>query len=146
MRTLLVALTMLASVITKADTTSNKVSPLVLHSFEKTFTTAQEVAWTVTSDLYKAAFTFNGQYVTAFYNGDGNLVAVSRNITSNQLPIKLQTALKCSYENYWITDLFEVSTDEGTMYYVTVENADNKVVLKSSGSAYWSVYQKAQKL
>lgn len=147
MRTFLIAITMMVSMFAKADNrpSSDQVSPAVLHSFQTTFTSAREVNWNVTSDLYKAAFTFNGQYITAFYNYDGHLVAVTRNIASNQLPIQLQTALKCTYSNYWISDLFEVSNDDGTSYYITVENADRKVVLKSVGNS-WSIYQKSEKI
>ena len=64
---------------------------------------------------------------------------------ATQLPIKLQTSLK-TYEKGWISDLFEVSSDEGTSYYVTIEDADRKVVLKSNGDASWSVYEKTEKI
>ena len=145
MRLFLIAFSMMATFVSKADTPNmDRVSPTVLKSFETSFKAAQEVSWTVTGEMYKAAFTFNGQHVTAFYNNEGSLVALTRNITSNQLPIKLQTELK-NKETGWITDLFEVSGEEGVTYYVTMENADQKVVLKSEGISSWSVYQKTDK-
>lgn len=147
MRLFLIALSMMATVVSKADTPVNdRISPIVLQSFESTFSNAQEVSWTATNEVYKAAFTFNGQHVTAFYNFEGALVALTRNITSQQLPIKLQTALKSNSENSWISDLFEVSSDEGTTYYVTVETANRKVVMKSIGDNSWTVYQKNDKM
>jgi hypothetical protein len=147
MRSFLIALTMMASVVSKADTpVKDIVTPAVLQSFQTSFSNAREVSWTaVGSDMYKASFTFNGQYITAFYNTEGSLVALTRNISSNQLPIKLQAALQTS-ESGWISDLFEISNDEGTTYYVTVENADHKVVLKSTDNTSWSVYQKTEKI
>ena len=122
------------------------VSATVLNSFNKEFAGAKEVQWTNTNDYYKAAFVYNGQNVNAFYQLDGGLIAITRNISSLELPINLQTNLKNSYSKYWISDLFEVSNNEGTSYYITMENADSKIVLKSSGAGKWNTYKKMAKI
>jgi hypothetical protein len=57
----------------------------------------------------------------------------------------LQTELKKDHANEWITELFEMSHDNGTDYYITLENADNKTILKSSNNSTWSVYKKLRK-
>jgi hypothetical protein len=62
-------------------------------------------------NFYKAEFAMSGQYVTAYYDATANLIAVTRNVSSFQLPITLQTKLKTSYESHWISDLFELSDD-----------------------------------
>lgn len=129
-----------------AFASDKNVSSNVLNAFNKEFSGVKDVQWTSTNDYYKAEFVYNGQNVNAFYKSDGNLLAVTRNITSLQLPINLQTSLKNNYNNYWITDLFEVSSDDGTSYYITVEKADSKVVLKSDGSGKWDVFKKIAKI
>ena len=123
-----------------------KVNEKVLKAFNTEFASAQEVEWTVSADYYKAAFGMNGQRVFAFYNTDGELIGLTRNIPSSQLPLKLQTSLKKNYNSYWISDLFEVSNNDGTSYYVTLENGDNKVILKSSAGNDWSTYKKDRKI
>jgi hypothetical protein len=122
------------------------VSSTVLNAFNKQFSAAKDVQWTVTNDYYKAEFVFNGQNVNAFYKSTGEMMALTRNITSVQLPINLQTSLKNNYNSYWISDLFEISTDEGTSYYITVEKADSKLVLKSDGAGKWDVFKKMAKI
>lgn len=122
-----------------------RVAPSVIKSFENTFTSVQEVDWTVSNNFYKVEFAMSGQYVTAFYGTDGSLLGVTRNISSLQLPITLQTELKKNYQDYWITDLFEVSNDEGTNYYVTLENSETKIILKGSAATNWNTYQKSRK-
>ena len=144
---------LLATLITVFSLVSNKshatddvnVSSAVVSSFKSSFKNASEVSWKVTNQFYKADFSMNGQYVAAFYDASANLLAVTRNISSTQLPITLQTKLKSSYENHWISDLFELSDDQGTSYYVTVEDGDSKITLKSNGTTDWSVYQKQRK-
>ncbi|HLG39217.1 MAG TPA: hypothetical protein VI461_06090 [Chitinophagaceae bacterium] len=120
-----------------------KVSSKVLDAFQTEFATASDITWSEGSNFYKASFIFNGQHVSAFYSTEGELMGTSRYISSLDLPIGLQASLKKGYSNYWIADLFEVSNSEGTSYYITLENADSKVVLKSAnGDNNWKVYQK----
>lgn len=134
-----------SSLFAYAGAENANVDSQVLNAFQNEFNAAKEVKWTESSDYYKASFIFNGQYVAAFYSHDGELMGVTRYITSLELPIKLQASLKKSYSAFWISDLFEVSNSEGTSYYVTLENADKKVVLKSGGNS-WDVYKSTEKL
>jgi hypothetical protein len=122
-----------------------EVSSRVLDAFKSEFAGAKEVSWTTGSNFYKAAFVYNEQYVFAFYSTEGQLIGMTRYISSLDLPMNLQTSLKKSYSNYWIADLFEVSNDDGTGYYITMENADSKVVLKSTDGGSWTLYQKITK-
>ncbi|MGZ8517547.1 MAG: hypothetical protein ACXWWD_09360 [Chitinophagaceae bacterium] len=70
---------------------------------------------------------------------------MTRNISSLELPISLQTNLKNNYSKYWISDLFEISNNEGTSYYITLENADSKIVLKSDSNK-WNTFKKMAKI
>lgn len=81
----------------------------------------------------------------AYFNRNGDLLAVSRFINPNQLPLALLSSLKKQYMDYWVSDLFEIQTESGTSYYITIENADQKQVLKSEGISSWMVYQKQKK-
>lgn len=146
MKPLFVLLTVVSSFFVQNSFAAKKdIAPVVLQSFQGDFNNAKDVIWTFTSQYYKADFALNGQYVSAFYDEAGGLVAMTRNITSFQLPIYLQANLKKGYNGYWITDLFEVTNDMGTTYYATVENADTKVVLKSTAATRWSTFQKSNK-
>ena len=122
-----------------------EVSKEALQSFKSSFKNAAEVNWSVSSNYFKAEFTMNGQYVSAYYSAEGKMIALTRNINSLQLPITLQASLKKDYENYWISDLFEVANDEGTSYYITLEDADTKLVLKSTSNADWINFKKQRK-
>jgi hypothetical protein len=147
MKLLLATLISLFSLVsTNANATDEiNVSSAVVSSFKSSFKNASEVAWKMSGHLYKADFSLNGQYVAAYYDATANLIAVTRNISSFQLPVTLQNKLKASYESYWISDLFELSDDNGTAYYVTVEDGDSKITLKSTGANEWSVFQKQRK-
>ena len=122
-----------------------KVSPKVLDAFKNEFNTAKEVEWTVGSTYYMATFTYNDKYVFAYYTIDGILLGLSHYISPAELPMALQNNLKKNYSDYWVSDLFEVAKNGKTEYYVTLENADKKIVLQSSGSNDWQGYRKIRK-
>ena len=125
---------------------SERVSQKVLASFKTEFKTAQNVEWETGANYFRASFTMNEQQIFAFYNVEGDLLSVARYISSIQLPVNLFSDLKNNYSKYWITDLFEVSNNEGLHYYVTLETADSKLVMRSSNGGSWSTYSKNKKI
>ena len=146
MKKLMIAAALLVSLGAFAGKEKEKVNEKVLNAFNTEFTNVREVEWTASADYYKASFALNGQMVSAFFNTDGELMGMTRNIPSSQLPVTLQTSLKRSYGSFWVSNLFEVSNSTGTTYYITLENGDNKIILKSSGNSEWATYKKDRKI
>jgi hypothetical protein len=126
-------------------TTKQDVSPAVLDAFANTFKHVSEVSWSSTGDYYRVDFVLNNQYVTAFYNLEGKQIAITKNIRSEELPLLLQAELSEYRNSFWITNLFEYTDDNGTSYFVTLENAERKLTLKSTAGANWEVYKKQRK-
>jgi hypothetical protein len=123
---------------------SEKIDPVVLASFQKSFTSAQDVSWSDAGNFYRAQFLLNCQYVSAFFTKEGSMLGLTKNISFTQLPIFLQANLKEVQENTWITDLFELSNEDGTTYYLTLENANEKITYRSVKNE-WTLYQKKSK-
>lgn len=122
-----------------------EVNEKIIKTFQKEFAGAQNVQWVTTKAFVKATFTLNEHVVYAYYSPEGSLLGATRNILSGQLPINLLTDLKKNYNNHWITDLFEMASHNDNTYYVTIENSDYKIVLKSSGTNGWEVFKKERK-
>ena len=121
------------------------INQKAVSSFKKDFTTAQDVKWENNKDFVKATFKLNDQVMFAYYSQTGDLMAVTRNIVSSQLPLSLFSNLRKSYSSYWISDLFEISSDADASYYVTLQNGDQTLVLKSNGTSAWELYKKEKK-
>ena len=128
-----------------AATGEEAVAPKVLDAFKNEFNTAKEVEWTIGNDYYMATFTYNDRHVFAYYNTEGELLGLTRYLSPDFLPMNLQSTLKKNYNEYWISDLFEVAKNGETSYYVTLENADAKIVLKASAGSDWNTYKKVKK-
>lgn len=134
---------------TFANNNSNNprnVDERVEKSFRKEFSSAEKETWTrASNNLNKVQFTMNGQVLFAYLDDQGTLVGVYRNILSTQLPITLMTQLKEQYGSYWISTLFEVANNGTTQYFITLENADQQLVLKSENSSSWTSFSKNKK-
>ncbi|MBS1660260.1 MAG: hypothetical protein JST68_04330 [Bacteroidetes bacterium] len=128
-----------------AANNDDAVNQQALRSFKKDFSNASNIKWEQKDTYTRATFMLNGQTLFAYYNTNGELQAVVRNITSDQLPISLLSDMKKDYSDFWITDLFEIVSDDQTNYYVTLENSEKKIVLKSQGIEFWSVFSKEKK-
>lgn len=114
-------------------------------SFKKEFNKASEVQWQHSETYDKVSFMLDSRFMNAYYTAEGELMAVTRNIASDQLPLKLLMALKKDYSDFWISELFEVVNGSGDCYYVTLENGDEKLVLKAKSHKGWKLYNKIAK-
>jgi hypothetical protein len=118
------------------------ISENAIAAFKNDFAAAKNVSWAQGRNYLKASFSLNNKVMYAFYNYHGDLVAVVHHILSTDLPQDLSEQLKKDYGNFWISDLFELSSDEQHVYYVTLENGDGSVALKSDGKSGWSLYKR----
>ena len=126
----------------KADDSINKRA---VASFNREFNGATDVKWEGKNGFVIATFSMNNEVAFAYYTTDGEMIALVRNILSDKLPILKLLSLKKDYSHYWISNLIEISKTEGVSYYATVENADEKITLKSAEAGNWEVYSKEEK-
>ena len=145
-RTILAMAVTLIVGLTSAFANKNEgVNQQAVASFNKDFASAKNVIWQQEKDYVKAIFTMNNQVMFAYYNENGELLGVTRNILSDHLPIQLLADLRKNYSDYWISDLFEIASENQTTYYISIENAGKSVVLKSNDYNEWTVYKKTKK-
>jgi hypothetical protein len=121
------------------------ISKNVISSFNKQFSNARDIKWEHQANFAKAEFTVNDMVLFAYFNNSGELLAVTRFISPSQLPLQILTSLKTGYADYWVSDLFEIQTENGTSYYATIENANQILILKSEGTSGWQTFQRERK-
>jgi hypothetical protein len=144
MKQILIIIAFLTASISMHAEDISTINPNVLKSFEKTFVNASEVNWVSNNEIAIAEFKFNNQYITAYYSCGGNLLGLKKNILSTELPVLLGASLKEQYSNYWITEVMEYGNQGETTYFVTIENAETRITLKSDLNT-WSLFHKVQK-
>ncbi len=131
--------------VTTSFANNTDISKNAMATFASNFSNATEVKWESSDNYYSASFHLNGQILNALFAESGDLIAVSRNILSTELPINLQVAIGKNYPGYWISELAEYAIDGETRYYMTIENADKKIVTQSFGVYTWTMVKETAK-
>jgi hypothetical protein len=138
---------MLALVLTTLFTSAFSADPVnnnkaVVNAFNKSFSNATNVEWTINKEFHRAKFTVSGQVMYAYFTEDGELMAITRNIKVEQLPIALSSALSSKYKDYYLAELFELSSNGESTYYATVRNKNCSVTLQAYHSGTWKIFKK----
>jgi hypothetical protein len=113
--------------------------------FERAFFFASNVNWENVAGYYKASFNVHDKTLYAFYTEDADFMGIASNMLSDKLPVSLQTRLRKDYSNYWVTDLFKVEGSGAAGYFITLENGDQKIMLKAEGNQGWAYYKTIKK-
>lgn len=135
--TLAVSIMMITGISFANDGTAPK-NQKISENFNKHFSVAESVNWTYNQQFATANFMMNGQNMAANFSPDARLLGISRNITTNELPMKLFGNLKPHMKNSWVTEVFEYATPDSDVYYVTIENADSRTILKSTDGQFYT--------
>ncbi|HEY6901953.1 MAG TPA: hypothetical protein VI233_14955 [Puia sp.] len=80
---------------------------------------------------------FLGIITTTRIHAENAPTVTTRNILSTQLPSKLLSPIKKNLGTTWITDLYKQTANGKVTYYMTLENADQKIKLSATTSTGW---------
>lgn len=125
------------------ETTVNKK---INSTFTESFTGATDVKWyTDDNKTFTAKFTMSNTKVTAFFREDGTLLATSRYLQSEQLPLKVACKLNKKYPATSIYCVVEYTSGDNIVYFVTLEGTDTWTVIKTDQEANMKVYSHLKK-
>jgi hypothetical protein len=128
-----------------ANGNENKIPDNVSSVFARDFSRARDINWELYKGYYKASFLDMGRTLYAFYNADAEFIGMASNLPADRLPDGLQSDIKKKYEGFWISDLFQVTNGVSPAYFITIENADRKIILKAESNQSWSHYAEVKK-
>lgn len=115
-------------------------------TFNESFTGATDVKWyTDDNKTFTAKFTMSNTKVTAFFKEDGTLLATSRYLQAEQLPLKVTSKLNKKYPGTSIYCVVEYTSGDNVVYFVTVESTDTWTVIKTDVDANLKVYSRLKK-
>jgi len=109
-----------------------KVDYKVKTSFEARFAGAQNVVWSAKEAYIKAAFTIAEEKVEAFFDGEGELIGLSRKVDLKKLPLNAIQKIKKDYASYQVSEAIEFDRDGDKSYYVSLEDGAKKQILEVS--------------
>ena len=115
-------------------------------ALDKEFVGASSVKWySDDNKTFMARFTLRERSVTAYFDGDGNLLATRRYIVEDQLPLAVSSKLAKRYPNEQVRWIVEFQSEGSTVYYVTLEGEASWKVIKASSTGILSLHQSLKK-
>lgn len=123
-------------------TVNNKINS----TFNESFTGATDIKWyTDDNKTFTAKFTLSNTKVTAFFKDDGTLLATSRYLLAEQLPLKVTGKLNKKYPAASIYCVVEYTSADNLVYFITLEGTDTWTVIKTDQEANMKVYSRLKK-
>ncbi|MGZ3837426.1 MAG: hypothetical protein ACXVMS_02085 [Flavisolibacter sp.] len=145
MKRIIITLSVLFTLATSYSFASEvKVSHTVLQAFQSRFSDAENVQWSQANGFTVAAFTIDDQKQYAYFNTAGELTVVAEPLTVKQLSKSQKANLEKSYGDYTVTDAYKLEDNDGTKYYVVVENSSKRIILSTSANK-WEVVKSSAK-
>lgn len=107
-----------------AANTHAEVNESTLSAFAKDFSAATNVNWEERGSFYLVEFKVGDVRFNAAYNKEGDLLASSKSIQLDELPLAVTQAINKKYHGYDIGNNAAELTHEGkTNYYLTIANS-----------------------
>jgi hypothetical protein len=129
-----------------AGTKELEASSKLKTALDKEFAGASAIKWySDDNKTFMARFTLREHSVTAYFDGDGNLLATRRYIQEDQLPMVVANKLAKRYPDEQIRWVVEFQAEGNLVYYVTLENATSWKVIKATSSGSLTVHQNMKK-
>ncbi|GGH62121.1 hypothetical protein HNQ91_001204 [Filimonas zeae] len=101
--------------------------------FKAAYPGATHVHYKTVGDLISVSFMLDHHAMQAFYDIEGEKVAVSKAILFSTLPMRGQEAIKTRYAGYTATEAIEMDSQmEGVCYYISLKNDTRKIVVRLS--------------
>ena len=137
MKRLFVAFTLLALALSASSFASDEKSTAsILRNFHSSFSEAKNVTVTQVADMTRIGFTMDGKEQFAYYNEYAELVVLSRQISSQDLPQDLRERLEIHYKDHYIAAVYLFIKD-GTKEYVTImKKGSEQLRLRASGKKW----------
>lgn len=141
-RFIILAITILILVLSALAADTSKVLAL----FRASYPNATHIHYKITGDLVSIQFVHEGIQLNAYYNEDGDQIALSRVIPYKQLPLQALTTIKKRFPAYTPAETIEMEHSvEGTSYYAALENDKEKVIVIVSRSGDVNVFKRMRK-
>jgi hypothetical protein len=144
MKKTIMALSMLLTVGLSAALAGDEtnVDPRVLNTFKKEFASAENVTWRSSDNYLVATFSFNRQWISAYFNEEGALLGTARNLVFSQLPIAVMKEVTNRYDLSNVSGIFEFNEEGESSYYMQVKKEDKKFLVRVSSTGNLSGVKK----
>jgi hypothetical protein len=136
---------------TKKSKSEVNVSYSVLNQFNADFADASNVVWTVNGNFQKADFVSDNVKKTAFYNLQGEFVALTQDVDAKAIPAKAQKEIDEKYKGYSVNEVIVIQNNteinpyaDEAAYFVDLKSDTKEVLVKITPEAHIDFYKEVK--
>ncbi len=111
-------------------------------SFKEAFPKAEKVTWYENDTHYEVLFTNDQVKCRMWYDRDGNVTRAERYYKEDGLCPYILAKIKRKYNGKNVFGVTEVNSDEGTTYYIILEDAKNWFHINSDAAGNMNLTKK----
>ncbi len=108
---------------------SSEVPQSFTEGLLKVYPTATDIKWDKRGTDYKVKFNVGSLGHEIWFNREGKMVKVDRNITQAEIPVKVMEIIKRDYPDYKIDSVESVEKDGRVSYVIELEKSWNESIL-----------------
>ncbi|WP_143309751.1 hypothetical protein [Chitinophaga vietnamensis] len=143
---LVVAAVMLSASTLFAEAYETTVSYKIKAAFDESFTGAKDVKWyTEDNKTFTAKFTISNNKVTAFFDTNGDLLATSRYIQQENLPLQVINSMMKKYPDNNVYCVVEYTSGTNVVYMITLVDDQYWTVLRADTAGNLKQFSRLKK-
>lgn len=120
-----------------------QVDPLIEAKFKKEFGPSVNVSWKIVEDVSVAIFLDQGQEKEVFYDADGEILGLGRDLKRDLLPEAVNRSIKTRFNSGIIQTAYEFkSKSSSTRYYVIVITERYAMIVSADEFGGMTIVQK----
>lgn len=126
-----------ASALTAQDLNMEEVPTELMAKFQQEYPNATDVEWEKEGDAFEVEFDLDGEEHEVWYSADGNTPRSERDISEDDLPEAVRSAIATNYEGYKVDSVKMTKEDGTTTYEVELEKGwteEKDVVFDADGN------------
>lgn len=114
------------------DIPQSQVPAVVLDNFQKAFSGARDIEWEMDGYRYKVEFETGMRKLDhdAWYDASGQLLKHQEEISKNDLPRQITTAIKREFKGYRVEDVDKITEGQQVTYIMEVKSRTEEWKLK----------------
>lgn len=117
------------------DLGKNEVPTAVTSAFENAYSAASDVEWEKSAENFNVEFDLDKMDHEIWYSPAGEVLKMEKEITENDLPAAIKSALKSNYSGFQVEDAEMIKEGNTTTYRVELDkgNEEKDVLFDDAG-------------
>jgi hypothetical protein len=124
---------------------AGEINKAILQSFHQQFGQPSEVVADEVDGMARISFKQNNERFAAYYSQEGELIVISKEINSDQLPLMMKQKLEKHLKDATVSECYQMESKGSISYVVVLQSARKTTTYRNDGTGWYQVTSKRKK-